>query len=203
MLRAIILTFHIYIINVRKKEITSFESHTNNSLRPGKRAERSIMTNTFVKLGNGMIINVNSVDGIFPNTNRAYNGGYTIQLNGKDFHLDSKDAQSVFDTIGIYPDERPSRSIPFNPDKRITPATTTDNFPKMANKIKAIVDDYNKDHHLERVTTEVDRIKKSVKIKASAYTYMLIEDGIITEDEMGGSRFSEMKSAINSILIEG
>lgn len=161
------------------------------------------MTNTFVKLGNGMIINVNSIDGIFPNTNRAYNGGYTIQLNGKDFHLDSSDAQSVFDAIGIYPDERPSRAISFNPDKRITSATTTDNFPKMANKIKAIVDDYNKDHRLERLTTEVDRIKKSVKIKASAYTYMLIEDGIITEDEMGGSRFSEMKSAINSILIEG
>lgn len=161
------------------------------------------MTNTFVKLNNGMIINVESIDGIFPNTNRAYNGGYTIQLNGKDFHLASSDAQSVFDAIGIYPDERPSRAISFNPDKRITSATTTDNFPKIANKIKAIVDDYNKDHRLERLTTEVDRIKKSVKIKASAYTYMLIEDGIITEDEMGGSRFSEMKSAINSILIEG
>jgi len=160
------------------------------------------MNNNFVKLGNGMVINVNSVDGVFPDKSRSYNGGFIIQLNGKDFHLDEKDAQPVFDVIGIYPDERTSRTIPFT-DKRITSATTTDNFPKMANKIKAIVDDYNKDHHLERVTTEVDRIKKSVKIKASAYTYMLIEDGIITEDEMGGSRFSEMKSAINSILIEG
>lgn len=188
---------------MRKERITSFESHINNSLRPGRRAERSIMTNTFVKLGNGMIINVNSVDGVFPDKSRSYNGGFIIQLNGKDFHLDDKDAQPIFDAIGIYPDERPSRSIPFNPDKRITPATTTDNFPKMANKIKAIIDDYNKEHYLERVTTEVDRIKKSVKIKASEYTYMLIEDGIITEDEMGGSRFSEMKSAINSILIEG
>lgn len=163
------------------------------------------MTNTanFVKLNNGMIINIDSIDGIFPDKSRSYNGGFTIQLNGKDFHIDDKDAQPIFDAIGVYPDERPSRSIPFNPDKRVTSAATTDNFPKMANKIKAVIDDYNKDHHLERITTEVDRIKKSVKIKASAYIYMLIEDGIITEDEMSGSRFGEMKAAINSILIEG
>ena len=164
------------------------------------------MTNTanFVKLSNGIIINVDRIDGIFPNRidgifldRSSGHKGYTVQLNGKDFQVDENDAQVILNVIDM------NTNTSFNPDKRITSATTTDNFPKMANKIKAIVDDYNKDHRLERLTTEVDRIKKSVKIKASAYTYMLIEDGIITEDEMGGSRFSEMKSAINSILIEG
>ena len=164
------------------------------------------MTNTFVKLGNGMIINVNSIDGIFPNTNRAYNGGYTIQLNGKDFHLASSDAQSVFDAIGIYPDERPSRSIPFNPDKRIAAATHGYDFRSSSTKIKAVVDEFNKDRSYSKLEMKVVPDKKEIRLTSELDDdkVMVIQDGIITSDSLNNSSsYAELKTKINSILIEG
>jgi hypothetical protein len=188
-----------------KKEITSFESHTNNSLRPGRRAERSIMTNTanFVKLSNGIVINVDRIDGIFPNRvdgifldRSSGHKGYTIQLNGKDFQVDENDAQVILNVIGM------NTNTSFNPDKRIA-AAPVDNFPKMFSKIKAAVDNFNANRSLTRLTTDVDRNKKTIKIKRSEYSCLIIEDGIITEDDLTSDIYNELKTAINSILIEG
>jgi hypothetical protein len=188
-----------------KKEITSFESHTNNSLRPGRRAERSIMTNTanFVKLSNGIVINVDRIDGIFPNRvdgiflDRSIgHNDYTIQLNGRDFQVNENDAQIILNVIGM------NTNTSFNPDKRIA-AVPVDNFPKMFSKIKAAVDNFNANRSLTRLTTDVDRDKKMIKIKRSEYSCLIIEDGIITEDGLMTDTYNELKTAINSILIEG
>ena len=162
------------------------------------------MTNTFVKLGNGMIINVNSVDGVFPDKSRSYNGGFIIQLNGKDFHLDEKDAQPVFDAIGIYPDERTSRTIPFNPDKRIGTVTHGYDFRSSSTKIKAVVDEFNKDRSYSKLEMKVVPDKKEIRLTSELDDdkAMVIQDGIIISDSLNNSSsYAELKTKINNILI--
>ena len=148
------------------------------------------MTNTanFVKLSNGIIINVDRIDGIFPNRidgifldRSSGHKGYTIQLNGKDFQVDENDAQVILNVIGM----------------------NTNTFPKMFAKIKAVVDDFNTGRTLSRLTTDVDRDKKTIKIKISEYSCLIIEDGIITEDGLTTDTYNELKKTINNILIEG
>ena len=161
------------------------------------------MTNTanFVKLSNGIIINVDRIDGIFPNRidgiflDRSIgHKGYTVQLNGKDFQVDENDAQVILNVIGM-------NTTSFNPDKRI--AAPVDNFPKMFAKIKAAVDDFNTNRTLTRLTTDVDRDKKTIKIVRSTYAFIMIEDGVITRDDLTSDIYNELKKTVNNILIEG
>ena len=85
----------------------------------GRRAERHTM-NTFVKLGD-IIINTNSIDGIFPDNSRMYGGnGWIIQLNGKDVHVD--DIKPILDSINM---QTSTETAAFDPDKRIRPTNPT------------------------------------------------------------------------------
>jgi len=151
-------------------------------------------TNNFVKIED-MIINVNSVDVIYEDHSRNYGHGYVVQINGAKYHVD--DIQPILNVIGMN-----TSTSTFDPDKRIDTAPA-DNFPKTFAKIKAVVDDFNTGRTLSRLTTDVDRDKKTIKIKRSEYSCLIIEDGIITEDGLTTDTYNELKKTINNILIEG
>ena len=157
------------------------------------------MTNTanFVKLNNGMIINVGSIDGIFTDNSRAYNGGYTIQLNGKDFHIDDKDIQPILNVIGM-------STNTFDPNKRIDTTTRGYDFRTASAKIKTLVDEFNHDRIYAKLEMKVNPDSKVIKLTSeTVHKTMVIQDGIVISDELQNSAYTELKTKINNILIEG
>lgn len=160
-----------------------------------RRAERHTMNNNFVKLGES-IINIGSIDGIFPDTNN-YNGGWIIQLNSKDIHVN--DIQPVLDAINM------KQTSTFDPDKRITPASvettaTADTFDQKAMKVKLLVTEYNKDR-IYPLTVNIDNINKMIAIWDGTKK-MIIKDGVITEDTLGDySRLNKIKTDIIKLFV--
>lgn len=158
----------------------------------GRRAERSIMTN-FIKLGES-IINVNSIDGIFPNTDR-YDGGWIIQLNGKDIHVN--DIQPVLDAINM---KTQTSAAPFDPDKRITPAAAETTFEQKAMKVKLLITEYNKDK-IYPLTVHIDNVNKTISIWDGTKK-MIIKNGVIIEDTLGDySRLNKVKTDIIRLFV--
>lgn len=189
-----------------RKETRLFQISFNIiSLHPGRRVERSIMTtnSTFVKLANGTIINISSIDGIFPDNNRAYNGGWVVQLNGKDFHVD--DIQPILDAINI-----PSSKTAFDPDKRIRPANPTaavpatesaeSTFAQKSMQVKLLVTEFNKDK-LYPLRVNIDNINNMISVWDGSKK-LLIKNGIVIEDTLGDySRLNKIKTDIIKLFV--
>ena len=153
------------------------------------------MNNTFVKIGESFI-NVNAIDGIFPDNDR-YSGGWIIQLNGKDIHVN--DIQPVLDAINI-----PSSKTAFDPDKRVIPsnplATDTDNFDKQAMKVKLMVTEFNKGK-LYPVEAKINKNDKTITI-ADGHKEMVITDGVITKDTLGDyDRLIKLKTDVIKLFV--
>ena len=159
--------------------------------------------NTFVKLGD-IIINTNSIDGIFPDTSRMYGGsGWTIQLNGKDVHVD--DVKPILDSINMTSTE----TTAFNPDKRVRPsnptaaapaAETTDTFAQKAMQVKLLVTEYNKDR-IYPLTVNIDNVNKMIAIWDGTKK-MIIKNGVVIEDTLGDyNRLIKIKSDIIKLFV--
>lgn len=151
--------------------------------------------NNFIKVDD-MIININSIDGIFRACNR-----WIVQLNGKDVYVD--DITPIMKAINLTDTE----ATPFDPDKRITPTTDTSDettrFMKAAALIRGVVTEHNREYTpSSEVSIEVNKDKRSITITRGHYSTIRIVDGLIIEDSIANvETYADMKRKINDILI--
>lgn len=159
--------------------------------------------NNFIKVNN-MLININSIDALYPNEGRGQ-VGYTMLISGQQIKLTDQEAQQIINIIDFDPDKRMDE---FDPDKRIVSTVNNTNdhtskFMKAATLIRGVITEHNNKYSpTNELTLEVDKDKRSIIIMNSRYSLIRIIDGLTVEDSISNSEtFAEMKRKINDILI--
>ena len=153
---------------------------------------------------NGMIINVNAIDALFPCSSRIYGSeGYTLIIGGHEIHLNTSEAEKLISKI-----ELDQKTDEFDPDKRIAPTTTatTDAITPAAtpatkiNKIREAVANYVKEMRFFKATVTVTDGKLTIS-RTDGYSESMVIDiqtGIIETDTI--STASSLKSEIIEII---
>lgn len=149
------------------------------------------MNNNFIRLGSD-IINTATIVGIWATTRRvSFTNGDYRDLTLTEF--ERLEAVLLGDTVA------PASTPTQNP----TQATTKMNFSTLATRVKMAVDKHNGEHYLDEFEIKIDRDREIIRIERNRYTFVTIDDGVITNDDLGnlGSR-ADLKNAINQIVLE-
>lgn len=147
---------------------------------------------------NGMIINVNAIDALFPCSSRIYGSeGYTLIIGGHEIHLNTSEAEKLISKI-----ELDQKTDEFDPDKRIAPTTTatTGLAATKINKIREAVANYVKEMRFFKATVTVTDGKLTIS-RTDGYSESMVIDiqtGIIETDTI--STASSLKSEIIEII---
>ena len=155
------------------------------------------MKNTFVKI-NKMFINVDQIGAVYPP--RDYNG-YVVLIHGKEFHVSSEEGREIIDRIIEHEEQKMSSS--FDPVKRISSTTnkTTALTASKINKLRMIVNEFNKSHSYTQFTMSVleDGSIKISRDDSLGAVITISTTGIIIDDTVSNSHNDFKTDIINAL----